>query len=107
MNPELKTGFASNGEDGLRIVLNCDTVGDAIRRERKAKKWTLKTLSEHSDLSISFLSDLERGQVTPSLGTLEKLATAFQKTITIDVPFEYMETEIEFYDDLYRSTWNW
>jgi len=45
---------------------------------RSVNKKTLLEVSKETKLSVSFLSDLERGQTRPSYDTLEKLA-AFYK----------------------------
>lgn len=45
-----------------------------LRNKRKDKKLTLAAVSEATGLSISFLSDMERGQTEPSLKTLRTLA---------------------------------
>ena len=38
------------------------TVGEKLRKLRKKKKMTLKTLSENTGVSISFLSQVERNK---------------------------------------------
>lgn len=37
------------------------TTGELVRKTRKKMGWTLKELSEKSEISLSFLSDVERG----------------------------------------------
>lgn len=44
---------------------------------------TLKELSERSGLSISHLSDIERGQANVTLETLDKIFTACGVTLTL------------------------
>jgi transcriptional regulator with XRE-family HTH domain len=49
--------------------------GEKLRMLRKsARDLTLVEVAEQTGLSVSFLSDLERGQTRPSLDTLEKLS---------------------------------
>lgn len=75
-----------NGENpGAYSVL--ELVPEMLRNMRDRSGKTLREISEVTGLSVSFLSHLERGQTRPSLATLEKLATAYQQTITVDIPF--------------------
>ncbi len=48
-----------------------------LRGIRKGKRLTLLNVSEATGVSVSFLSDLERGKTRPSLDTLEKLAAFY------------------------------
>jgi len=57
-------------------------LGDRIRELRRNKGETLKATSEGTDLSVSYLSDIERGRTNPSLHTLETLANHFGITVT-------------------------
>lgn len=45
-------------------ITDAASFGDAIRKRRKELNYTQAYLSEFSGLSISFLSDLERGKKT-------------------------------------------
>lgn len=49
-------------------------LGSELRRLRKSRRLTLANVGEVTGLSVSFLSDVERGRTKPSLDTLEKLA---------------------------------
>lgn len=53
-------------------------IGERVRRERWARKWTLADLSSRTGIKVPNLSRLERGKHTPSLDTLEKVADAFE-----------------------------
>ena len=53
-----------------------------IRPLRLEKGWSQEQLAGHSDLNRSYLGEIERGQVSPSLITLHKLAQAFQMSAT-------------------------
>lgn len=55
---------------------------DRIRELRTQQSLTLKDLSGKTGLSVSYLSDIERGRTTPSLNTLEALAGAFGISVT-------------------------
>jgi transcriptional regulator with XRE-family HTH domain len=51
-----------------------DKVGRRLRHLRKARGLSLRQLADASSLSIGFLSQIERGQSSPSLRTLTRLA---------------------------------
>ena len=55
-------------------------LGDHLRSIRKEHKLTLKDLSLRADLSVPYLSDIERGVVNPSVETVQKLANAYNMT---------------------------
>jgi XRE family transcriptional regulator, regulator of sulfur utilization len=57
-------------------------LGDRIRELRKLKGETLKDTSEGTDLSVSYLSDIERGRTNPSIQTLEVIAKHFGISVT-------------------------
>lgn len=52
-----------------------------IKELRTQHRLTLKDLSESTGLSVSYLSDIERGRTTPSLNTLEALSVAFDISV--------------------------
>ncbi|WP_284141519.1 XRE family transcriptional regulator [Virgibacillus sp. LDC-1] len=62
-------------------------VYEKIKKIRKQLGMTLKDLSEATDLSISFLSQVERGTSNLALSSLKKIADAFEINIS------------EFFDD--------
>lgn len=49
-----------------------------IREFRKNQKLTIKELAELSGMSISYISQIERGEIDPSLSSLRKIAHAIQ-----------------------------
>lgn len=51
-------------------------IGVKIRHLRKERKLTLKELAERTDLSISFLSQVERAKSSVTLETLKKISEA-------------------------------
>lgn len=51
-------------------------VGQAVKRDRQISGMTLTQLSESSGVSTAMISKIERGQVSPSLSTLDALAGA-------------------------------
>ncbi len=56
------------------IIRDASDFGMAIRKRRKQLKYTQAFLSEFSGLSVSFISDLERGKNTAELGRALYLA---------------------------------
>lgn len=56
-------------------------LGERLRLIRKENKLTLKNLSQLADLSVPYLSDMERGVVNPSIDTLQKVAKAYNMTV--------------------------
>lgn len=51
--------------------------GQRIRGLREERQWTQAQLAEHSDLDVSYISQIERGRRDPSLTSLRSLARAF------------------------------
>lgn len=64
-------------------------IGARIREARRLRRLTLQSLAGETDLSVSFLSQVERGQVLPSVTTLQKLAKALQVA-----PGQFMDTPV-------------
>ncbi len=56
------------------------TLGERLRQIRREHDLTLKDLSQRADLSIPYLSNVERGVVNPSIDTLQKVASAYNMT---------------------------
>lgn len=50
--------------------------GGAVRRLREGRGWSQELLAEKADLNRSYLGEVERGCVMPSLATAAKLAAA-------------------------------
>ncbi len=57
-----------------------------LKRLRKMHKMTLKDVANHTGLSISFVSDIERGVTNPSIDTIDKLAACYG--VVCNVRFE-------------------
>lgn len=53
-------------------------LGERLRELRQGLEYTLLQLSQATSLSVSYLSDIERGRTTPSLDTLEKIANVYK-----------------------------
>lgn len=54
---------------------------DRVRELRSLRNLTLKQLSEKTGLSVSYLSDVERGNTNPSLNTIEVIAQALEISV--------------------------
>jgi len=63
-------------------------VGDRIRYYRRIKDMTQETLAFKSDISGTFLSDVERGKKKPTVDSLEKLLKALDVTFQEFFAFE-------------------
>jgi transcriptional regulator with XRE-family HTH domain len=57
------------------------TLHERLKEMRRARDFTLKELAARTGLSVSYLSDLERGRTMPPLPTLERLAMALEITV--------------------------
>ena len=67
------------------------TVGNRIKKLRTKKKMTLKELSLLSDLSVGFLSQLERGLTSVAIDTLEQLSRIFN----VDISFFFIMQQMK------------
>ncbi len=53
-------------------------VGSLIRKTRKELGFSLQKVADRSELSVSFVSQVERGILSPSVSSLKKIATALE-----------------------------
>lgn len=58
------------------------TVGIRLRSFRERRGWSLRALSEHCGLSINAISRIERGENSPTISSLQRLAGALAVPIT-------------------------
>ena len=65
----------------MRGVLKQQVVGEYVRRLRVEAGMSLRTLATQTDFSPSFISQLENGQVSPSIRSMEKIAEALGVTL--------------------------
>lgn len=49
-------------------------LGQLIRKCRQQRNMTLKELCDNAGISVGYLSQVERGNATPSLGTLAQIS---------------------------------
>jgi transcriptional regulator with XRE-family HTH domain len=54
----------------------CTCFGLAVKALRESNGWSQERLAEAADLNRSYVGEIERGIVVPSLLTLQKLADA-------------------------------
>jgi transcriptional regulator with XRE-family HTH domain len=75
-------------------------IGMKIKKLRAEKGITLKELSEKSNLSIGFLSQLERGLTTIAVDSLEKLAEILEVHLTyfFDYPHKRKDKILRSYE---------
>lgn len=55
--------------------------GQVVRAARKRQSWSQERLAEVADLNRSYLGEIERGVVSPSLSTIHKLALALGSSV--------------------------
>ena len=64
------------------------SLSERLRRSRKKLGLTLKDVNELTGLSVSFLSEIERGKTNPSIETVQKLANCYKVSVSDLVPDE-------------------
>lgn len=68
-------------DEGVADSVTGEPLGKKIRKRRRAIDLTLQQVSERVGLSISFLSQIERGMSTPSLASLCNIAEALDTSV--------------------------
>lgn len=66
--------------------MSSNLIGTILKDLRKERKLTLKKLAEMTDVSISFLSQVERGKSSVTLESLKKIADALKVNPTVFFP---------------------
>ena len=56
-------------------------VGERLRQLREERRISLRKLAELTEFSASFISQVENGQASPSIGSLERIASAVGVTL--------------------------
>ncbi|WP_341679135.1 helix-turn-helix transcriptional regulator [Niveibacterium sp. SC-1] len=70
----------------MRLVdLPVDEVrfGRVVRDLRSERGWSQERLAEHADLNRTYLGEIERGRVIPSLVSASKIASAFGLRLSV------------------------
>ncbi|MEH2282030.1 MAG: helix-turn-helix transcriptional regulator [Nostoc sp.] len=65
--------------------------GKAVRRRRRELDLSQEQLAERAELHRTYISNLERGELNPSLETMEKLANA----LDISIPAMFINYNIQ------------
>ncbi|MBD2497823.1 helix-turn-helix domain-containing protein [Nostoc sp. FACHB-280] len=65
--------------------------GKAVRRRRRELDLSQEQLAEQAGLHRTYISNLERGELNPSLETIEKLAMA----LDISIPSLFIEYGVQ------------
>jgi transcriptional regulator with XRE-family HTH domain len=68
-------------------------MGEQVQRLRSERRFSVRAFAAQTGFSPSFISQLENGQVLPSLGSLHKIAEALG--VTLGEFFAAAETEDE------------
>ena len=69
-----KHGAASSAKDAESDLGR--SLGPLMRQARKRQQLTLQQVAQRADLSVSYLSQIERNLLTPTVGTLKRIASA-------------------------------
>jgi len=56
-------------------------VGEKVREVRESRKLSVRTLAASAGFSPSFISQVENGQASPSIGSLERIAATLDITL--------------------------
>lgn len=82
------------------MIIDYKAMGSRIQECRKNKKLTQEQMAEKLDISVSFISRVERGCVKVSLETLAKIATILEISPSyfidgvVKVNDEYLKNEL-------------
>jgi len=66
-----------------------ELVGRRLRELRKKRRLTQERLAEKASVDLKYLGSIERGSENPTIGTLEKLATALSVKVSQMLEFEH------------------
>ncbi len=61
-------------ESAAPLKVEAGGMGGVIRKARKTRKMVLQELADRADLSIGFISQVERNLLTPSVSALKRIA---------------------------------
>jgi transcriptional regulator with XRE-family HTH domain len=67
-------------------------LGEAVRRLRERQHMSLRALAEKTDFSPSFISQVEHGQASPSISSMERIALALG--VTLGEFFQWTEKKV-------------
>ncbi|MHB9058940.1 MAG: helix-turn-helix domain-containing protein, partial [Bacillota bacterium] len=75
-------------------------IGQTLRRLREEHGYTLSELAKRTELSISYLSEIERNHKTPSVRAIDRLATALGVSKSAIIPQEAVDQGLSLGDKL-------
>jgi len=81
-------------------MINLKAMGENIRQERKRQLLTIEKLSEKAEITDNFLGKIERGEGTPSLQTIDSIATSLNVSIDFLKDSRKPTTEYNFISSL-------
>ncbi|MBB5721818.1 transcriptional regulator with XRE-family HTH domain [Loktanella ponticola] len=73
-------------EANFKLDAERPAVGALLRAARRSRNYTLQDLSTRANLSVGYLSQIERDIATPSLGSLNRLAAALSLDLGHFIP---------------------
>jgi transcriptional regulator with XRE-family HTH domain len=79
----MHSGPARGQEESNRVAV---TIAQAVHRLRTERSWTLNELAARSGISRRLIVQMEQAQANPSIGTLLRLADAFEVTLSELLP---------------------
>ena len=74
------------------MILNPRTIGDRVRKLRKAENKSQEMLAEMADTSTRTICNIETGMVLPSLQTLTNIADSLECSLDDLIGREHQET---------------
>jgi len=73
--------MSSKGVSENETAVSENSIGGRLRRLRQEHGYSMRKLGELADVSASLISDVERGNVEPSISVLKRLAAALGTTL--------------------------
>lgn len=67
-----------------------NSIGSTIKRLRTEREMTLKQMAEGAGMSVSYMSDIERGRTSPSLHALRQIG----QSLDVDVKTIFQADEL-------------
>lgn len=79
-----------------------EQIGEKIRIHRLSKNWTQEQLAEKSNMTASYIGQLERGEKDVRINTLEKIAHSLDMSM-----YELFSSDREHEAFLMKKKWVW
>ena len=74
------------------------TIGERIRKARKAKGWSQRVLTQHIESDASYINRIETGKLNPSVVAVERIAGALDCSLDQKVTGKDDELEVPIRD---------